>query len=139
MNRRVWTNERQAAPERGAALVEMALVLGLLLLLVMGIVDLGRAYNNYMIITNASREGARYGSRYPNDGPGIISATRTEATNSGILPTDIRVTITCLNAPTGQPIRVETAYDFDTIMGGLIGVNTLTLRASTEMVVFGFD
>ncbi len=125
--------------ERGAALVEMALVLGLLLLLVMGIVDLGRAYNNYIIIINASREGARYASRYPNDGSGIISATRSEATNSGIVPTDIRVTITGLNAPTGLPIKIETAYEYQTILGGLIGVNTITLRASTEMVVFGFD
>jgi Flp pilus assembly protein TadG len=45
--------------ERGAAAVEMAIVLPMLLLIVGGLVDLGRAYYTNLIITNAAREGAR--------------------------------------------------------------------------------
>lgn len=48
-----------ARKERGAAAVEMAIVLPLLLLVVGGLVDLGRAYYLNAVITNASREGAR--------------------------------------------------------------------------------
>jgi len=48
-----------ARKERGAAAVEMAIVLPLLLLVVGGLVDLGRAYYLNVVITNASREGAR--------------------------------------------------------------------------------
>ena len=45
--------------ERGAAAVEMAIVLPLLLLVVGGLVDFGRAYYLNSVIANASREGAR--------------------------------------------------------------------------------
>lgn len=45
--------------ERGAAAVEMAIVLPMLLLVLGGIVDLGRALYGQVILTNAAREGAR--------------------------------------------------------------------------------
>jgi Flp pilus assembly protein TadG len=50
------------ARERGAELVEFALVLPLLLIIIMGIIDFGLAFQRYEIITNAAREGARLGS-----------------------------------------------------------------------------
>ena len=45
--------------ERGQAMVELALVLPVLLLLLMGIVEFCRVFHSYLVITNASREGAR--------------------------------------------------------------------------------
>jgi Flp pilus assembly protein TadG len=45
--------------ERGAAAVEMALILPFLLLLVGGIVDFGRFFYTQNIVVNAAREGAR--------------------------------------------------------------------------------
>src|SRR5215469_15927355 len=48
-----------ASSERGAAAVEFALLLPLLLLLVFGIIDFGRAINAQITITQAAREGAR--------------------------------------------------------------------------------
>jgi Flp pilus assembly protein TadG len=54
---------RRRAPrrrgERGQALVEFALILPVLLLLVLGIIEFGRAWNLSQIITDAAREGAR--------------------------------------------------------------------------------
>lgn len=44
---------------RGQALVEMALVLPILIILFMGVIEFGRIFHSYLIITNASREGAR--------------------------------------------------------------------------------
>ena len=49
----------KAVRERGAAAVEMAIVLPMLLLVLGGIVDLGRAFYGQVIISNAAREGAR--------------------------------------------------------------------------------
>jgi Flp pilus assembly protein TadG len=46
-------------PEHGAALVELAIVLPLLLLILMGIVEIGLLFYNQQILTNSSREGAR--------------------------------------------------------------------------------
>jgi Flp pilus assembly protein TadG len=45
--------------ERGAALVEFALALPLLLVVIAGIVDFGFAFQRYEVVTNAAREGAR--------------------------------------------------------------------------------
>ncbi len=45
--------------ERGAAAVEMALVLPVLLLVLGGIIDLGRMYLGEIIVTNAARDAAR--------------------------------------------------------------------------------
>lgn len=45
---------------RGSTLVESAVSLFLLLTLVFGIIEFGRAYNVYQVMTNAAREGARF-------------------------------------------------------------------------------
>jgi Flp pilus assembly protein TadG len=45
--------------DRGAAAVEFALLLPLLVLLVFGMIDFGRAINAQITITQAAREGAR--------------------------------------------------------------------------------
>jgi Flp pilus assembly protein TadG len=50
---------RIARSERGAELIEFALVLPLLLLLVLGIVDFGFLFQRLEVVTNAAREGAR--------------------------------------------------------------------------------
>jgi Flp pilus assembly protein TadG len=56
--------------QQGGVIVEFALVLSLLLLLVFGAIDLGHAYYIKQVIIGASREGARYASRYQTDGSG---------------------------------------------------------------------
>jgi len=45
--------------ERGAAAVEMALVMPLLILMIMGIIDFGRIFNGEIQLSQAAREGAR--------------------------------------------------------------------------------
>jgi Flp pilus assembly protein TadG len=48
-----------ANSDRGAAAVEFALLLPLLVLLIFGMIDFGRAINAQITITQAAREGAR--------------------------------------------------------------------------------
>jgi hypothetical protein len=57
------TGHVDAGGERGAALTELALALPLLLLMAMGIIDLGTLIHNRLIITNVSREGGSIASR----------------------------------------------------------------------------
>ena len=45
--------------ERGAAAVEFAILLPLLLMLVLGTIEFGRAYNAQITLTNAARDGVR--------------------------------------------------------------------------------
>jgi len=48
--------------DRGAAAVEMALVMPLLILMVMGMIDFGRAYSAQIQLSQAAREGVRLAS-----------------------------------------------------------------------------
>jgi Flp pilus assembly protein TadG len=45
--------------QRGTALIEMAFTLPLLMLISVGIIEFGRAFQTWQIVTNAAREGAR--------------------------------------------------------------------------------
>jgi Flp pilus assembly protein TadG len=54
-----WTRQRN---EQGAALVEFALVLPLVLMLAFGLITSGLTYNHKIDLTHAAREGARYGA-----------------------------------------------------------------------------
>jgi len=45
--------------EKGSAMVEAAITIPLLLVLMVGIFEVGRAYQTWQVLTNAAREGAR--------------------------------------------------------------------------------
>ena len=53
------TLKRQLRSERGAELIEFALVFPLLLMVILGIVDFGFLFQRMEVVTNAAREGAR--------------------------------------------------------------------------------
>ena len=49
----------RATGEKGQSLVETALVLPIIILILTAIIDFGFVFNNYLIVSSASREGAR--------------------------------------------------------------------------------
>ena len=55
---------RRGRGQEGAAAVEFAIILPVLLLLTLGALDMGHMYYIDHLITNASREGARYAAKY---------------------------------------------------------------------------
>ena len=59
--------------ERGQALLEAALVTPLILLIMVGIFEVGRAYETWQVVTNAAREGAR-AAVVPNADPATVQA-----------------------------------------------------------------
>jgi len=140
--------------ERGANIVEFAIIAPVLLLLLAFVVDLGRSWNNYIIITNAAREGARYAARLPcyqDDGlqrttlrNTLIDAVIQEAANSGVVlePADIEIApdpVADGCAGAGNPIQVTVYHDFATFLGGITGYHAFRLPSSTRMVSFGND
>ena len=131
--------KRRACDERGQSSVEIALVLPVLLLMLAGLVDFGRAFQAYIVVTNAAREGARYGSLFPDDADGIVDATTQGASDIGASLDADDIDINDLGAPPGGTIRVTVTYLLDTILGSVIGASSLTIRGSTAMVVFGMD
>ena len=146
MMRVFWRCRRER--ERGANLVEFALVLPLLLLMLVGIADLGRAFTTYIAITNAAREGARYGAKRPWFRDPITQAVIDEAANSGVTLTDdeiviaingVEVTAAEFDGDGGDPLTITVNHDFPLILGGLLGLSggTIPLRTSTSMMIFG--
>jgi len=123
--------------ERGQSLAEMALILPILLLLIMGIVDIGRAFHHYVVLENAAREGARYGSKYAWLDTNVPTIVRNEAQSNGLNPAAISVFVAYPTTKTiGEPIRVRAELIMNTIMGSLIGRSTITIRTETQMVIF---
>jgi Flp pilus assembly protein TadG len=66
-----WHARRSAAGHRGQSLVEFAFGLPLMLLILLGTLDLGQMFFDYIELRNAVREGASYGARNPTDTTGI--------------------------------------------------------------------
>lgn len=64
----VSDRKRLIRRERGNAALEFAIVLPVLMLLVFGIIDFGHAWYMDHLMSNASREGARYATRYNTSG-----------------------------------------------------------------------
>ncbi len=131
---------------RGQALVEFAILLPLLLLLLIGIVEFGLLLYNQQVITNASREGARYGivSRTPRRSIGEIAAVVTAYSSdhlvtfgAGTPTTDVQPDPSVLPGPVfGDDLRVEVAFPYEfyvlpQFIGELTGVTDL--RATTVM------
>ena len=61
--------KRGLRAERGAVAVEFALILPVLVFLILGGMDIGHKFYIEHLVTNASREGARYGAKYTGTPP----------------------------------------------------------------------
>lgn len=133
--------QRNRTKEQGSNLVEMALVLFVIALLLIAVVDIGRAFHSYIVVTNAAREAARLASRLPDQDAEIRAAAIQEAANSGVNLSQDNALIS-IGRPepwhSGDPISVTVAYTLTTFIGGLIGLPELPMRSSTEMVIFGY-
>ena len=119
--------------EQGQDIIELALVLPLVLVIVMGIVDLGRAFNTYMVIVNAAREAARTAAVDPSATGSISEAALRETRRSGI--SDGAVTVTVIPANVGDPVQVTVQTDFP-LLSGVLPFGTIPLSASVQMVRF---
>ena len=75
----------RARDHKGAALIEVALTLPLLLLVSVGIFEFGRAYQTWQVLTNAAREGARM-AVLPDSTDAAIEERARAYMQSGWLP-----------------------------------------------------
>jgi hypothetical protein len=66
MNSTKFQKMRKRNPEKGTALIELAILLPVLLLLVFVAIEGGAMLRTHMVINNAAREGARFGSSIRN-------------------------------------------------------------------------
>lgn len=104
------------------AMVEFALIVPLLVLVLMGIFDLGRGVYAYNVVASAAREGARYGILSPSNTTGITN--QAKANTVGLAASAINVTVQCSDNGTSFDstcnsnrtyIRVTVTYAFQPI------------------------
>lgn len=114
--------------EAGAALVEFAILLPILLLLILGMVAFSRAYNAQITLTQASREGVRV-LAITKDANQAITATENVASTS----LDIsQLTITTTACNSGDPTSLTAAYPF-TLDIPFWGIANIDLSATGVM------
>ena len=130
--------------ERGAALIEMAVTLPLLLLVTMGAVEFGRAYQHWQVLTNAAREGARM-AVLPGVTDAAVKSRVTTYMTSGRLtaPNAATITVTrntALGAGTASTVVVNYPFTFimlqpvaQLVAGGSAVGAPLTMSASAMM------
>jgi Flp pilus assembly protein TadG len=95
---------RQLASERGAEVIEFAIVLPVLLLVVFGIIDFGFLFQRYVVVTNAAVEGARVAS-LPGYGDADAQDRALEYAREGGIP-GLAATGTPCRATAGDPNQI---------------------------------
>ena len=91
-------------------MVEMALVLPLFILIIVGILEFGRAFMVQQMVTNASREGARHASLPNTTESEVVTRVRDYLLTGSINPDVVQVTVTptnLQNSTTGTQVSVE--------------------------------
>jgi Flp pilus assembly protein TadG len=91
-----------------------------LVFLVLGIVQFGRAWHNYLSITDAARVGAREAATHRTT---ACATASTKINSMGIIPAGSTIGCTLSGgAVTGQPVRVTITYSFSIGLPGFFGV-----------------
>jgi Flp pilus assembly protein TadG len=96
--------------ERGAAIVEFALVVPIFLMLVMGLVQFGRAYNVQITLTGAAREGVRALALEKPDAT-VTGATIDAAPGASLSSGDVVIDRRCPSTD-GARLTVRKSVDF---------------------------
>ena len=118
---------RSGRGERGAAMVEMAIVLPVLLLLVFGIIDFGRLYNTQVTLTHAAREGIRDYAIFQD--PVQAENVAGQAVTS-FDPAPMVITTSACDP--GEPATMTIAYPFDSSIP-FLGEGIITIGAEGVM------
>jgi Flp pilus assembly protein TadG len=139
--------------ENGQSLVELAFAMPVVLLLLLGTVDLGRAFYTYVAITNAAREGARFGASFPTNNSGIRDRVRLEIIGTNLSIGDDQIPdptcneyvddstvmgggISCGATVAGDYITVRVNYPFQFLTIYLLGIGEITMSNAATMAIY---
>ena len=117
--------------ERGQSLVEFALVVPLLLLLVIGIAEFGRAWMTQNVITGAVREAARIAAVQAPGGGWNGSAAITRG-NQILASAGIATTVSVQDPGPYGDVAATVTFNFPVVIAGFIpGLNNATIPLSS--------
>jgi Flp pilus assembly protein TadG len=118
--------------EKGQSLVEFAFAVPMLLLLVFGIAEFGRAWMTQNILTGAAREAVRVlAVPAPVGGPDAANARAVAVLESAGITT---AAISVVDNTAFQAVRVDITYNFPTAVAGFFpGLDNIPLSSTTTM------
>jgi Flp pilus assembly protein TadG len=128
---------RGGKSQEGQSLVEFLVVLPVLLIIVAGLLDLGRLYYAYVAVTDAAGEGASYGAMHPDDENAIV-ARAVQATAGLVQLSDDRVTI----QRSADAVQVTVTYSFTLVtplVNTMVPGGVIPLRAVTSENILSGD
>lgn len=123
---------RISSMERGAAVVELAFVLPLLLLLVLGITDFSRALLTNITVVEAAQEGALYASYFP--GGDVPQRVVDSVDDIALTPGDVTTAIDLTAC--AATVTVDHDYPMITPVGKLFLGDTITLSHAVTSTIF---
>lgn len=134
--------------ERGQAMVETAIAIPILLVLMVGIFEVGRAYETWQVLTNAAREGARMAVTPTSTVPTTTALIRQYMADGQLSKSDdAKVVVNkgasiTVNGAAISASRITVDYPFEFIMlqpvvrlvapGATVG-GPITMRATSVM------
>lgn len=123
--------------ESGQSLVELVIVLPLLLIILAGVIDMGRAMQTYIVMLNASREAAMYGAAAQVDTATLHGVVVNELARGGVNASAARVTVEyqLRGFPPENHILVRVNYTLPLFLA-VLSFETIDLRSQTEMIAF---
>lgn len=101
-----WSKKK----ERGQSMLEFALVLPVLLVVLAGVLDLGRLYFAYVAVTDAAGEGASYAAIHPDNTAEIVA--RAQDATGGLVEIDEDLVQVYYPEDLDQAIAVDVTYEF---------------------------
>jgi Flp pilus assembly protein TadG len=122
---------------RAQSIVEFALTASLLLLLIIGVIDVGRGVLAFTTLANAVREGARMGvAAYPTPGWESQVAAHTRSTASLLDSADLTLSVADVTDGSSTFVTVTGQYRFHPIAPYLtMTLPEIPLTSSTRMRV----
>lgn len=124
-------------------MVEFALVIPVLLLIVMGIIQFGILFHNYVTLTDAVRAGARQAavSRDLPDPKDAAAKDRVKRSAAGLDASKLEITVTPFDPLTNQPdwvqggdVTVEALYPYSINLFGKVVYSGKLKSTTTERV-----
>ena len=125
------TAAKTTRSERGQAMVETAIVMPVLLLVLLGLIQFGLLFRDYLALVDAVRVGARAGavSRGTADPPATAEA-KVRAASSDLDLAKLKVTVTS-SWTQGSEVLVKATYPYDINVLGIV-VKSGDLRSETR-------
>lgn len=101
--------------ERGAALIETAITIPIILLISVAIFEFGRAYQTWQVLTNAAREGARVAILTEKTTEDIQGAVANYMRTGGLPDTGVVINVdrgVAMGANTGSRVTINYPFQF---------------------------